>query len=159
MHTQLVKIFDMRNALLKRCNLKFYNTNEAIIKNSSLAAQDFYYSGDLADYDNITPAELSHDSLYASLHAVYNIPYNTTDVRRVNCGLVLDLARALRHDIQTGIINNEGEVIAPEKISKSMVLQTYHNSEDSGVPMSYLGRMTPNTRIHFIRLYCKQKKR
>ena len=159
MHTTLVTIFDMRNALLKRCNLKFYNTNESIIKNSSLAAQDFFYSGDLADYDDITMAELSRDSLYASLHAAYSLPYNSSDVRCVNPGLVLDLARALRHDTQTGIIDNSGGIIAPERLVQSQVLQVYHNTADSGIPVSYLKQMKERSRLAFIRTYCSYKKR
>ena len=155
MHTQLADIFEMRSALLKRCNLKYFRANEAVIRNSSLAAQDFYFSGDLADYDTCDLHNLSHDALYSSLHTAYNVPYNSNDSRCVNSGLVLDLARALRADVNAGIIGRVGEIIAPEQLEKSQVLQTYHNSEDSGIPCAMLKRMTPNARRAFINLYYK----
>ena len=157
MHTEMIKIFEIRGALLKRSNLKFYKVNEQVIANSSLAAQDFYFSGDLADYDTCTLAELSHDSLYASLHAEYNIPYNSHDARCVNCGLVIDLARALRDDIKSGILGPVGELIAPERLMESKVLQTYHNSPESGTPIDAFKRMSPNSREALIRLYQKQQ--
>ena len=144
MHTQLETIFEMRNALLKRCNLKFYRQHEQVIKNSSLAAQDFYFSGDLDDYDMCSLHDLVHDSLYASLHAAYNVPYQSSDTRCVNSGLVLDLARALRDDINSGILGKTGEVMMPERLKESQVLHTYHNSEDSGIPVNFLKHMTPN---------------
>ncbi len=159
MKTKLVAIFEMRNALLKRCNLRFYKQNEQVIKNSSLAAQDFYFSGDLSDYDDISLSELSHDALYASLHAEYNVPYNSSDVLCVNSGLVLDLARALRSDIDTGILGAGGDIIVPERLSKSQVLQTFHNSEDSGIPVSALKCMTACAYKKFLNEYYKRRKR
>ncbi len=155
MHTQLAVIFEIRKALLKRCNLQFYRLNDRVIHNSSLAAQDLYYSGDLSEYDSCNMHELSNDAMYASLHAAYNIPYKSSDSRCVNPGLVLDLARALKADIDAGIVGRVGEVIAPEKLEQSQILQTYHNTDDSGVPVSALKRMSKNARECFIRMYQK----
>ncbi len=124
-----------------------------------MAAQDFYFSGDLAEYDTCDLSKLSHDSLYASLHATYSVPYNSSDARCVNRGLVLDLARALRSDINSGILGKTGEIMMPERLASSMVLQTFHNSEESGIPVTALNRMSPITRDVFLRLYYKKKLR
>ena len=157
MHTEMIKIFEIRGSLLKRCNPKFYKAYEQIIKQSSLAAQDFYFSGDLAEYENCSTNELSHDSFYASLHAAYNIPYNTHDSRCVNCGLVIDLANALREDIKSGILDATGGLQNPTRLQESHILQTYHNSPESGTPIEAFARMSKNARETFIRLYHKQK--
>lgn len=157
MHTQILAIFDMRGALLKRCNLRYYKQHEQVIKNSSLAAQDLYFSGDLADYDSYTLSTLLHDNIYATLHADYCVPYNCTDSRCVNSGLVLDLARALRSDVQSGILNTDGKIIAPNRLTQSQILQVFHNSEDSGIPVTALTRMSPQTRAVFIKEYSKTK--
>lgn len=157
MHTQMIKIFEMRGALLKRCNLKFYKANEQIIINSSLAAQDFYFSGDLVDYDMCSYSDLSRDSYYGSLHSAYNIPYNTHDSRCVNCGLVIDLAHALRDDIKTGILDANGGLIAPTRLMDSKVLQTYHNSLESGTPIEAFKRMNTKSRERFLKMYSVQK--
>ena len=57
-----------------------------------------------------------HDSLYASLHAAYNVPYQSSDTRCVNSGLVLDLARALRDDINSGIPVNFLKHMTPNAV-------------------------------------------
>ena len=159
MHTQLAKIFEMRNALLKRCNIKYYRVHEKVIINSSLAAQDFYFSGDLMDYDGCKSSDLLHDNLYDSLHTEYSVPYKSSDSRCVNAALVLDLARALRADIEAGILGKSGEIMIPERLVSSQVLQTFHNSEESGVPVTALKTMTPIAYRKFMSYYYKRNSR
>ena len=159
MQTNLLPIFDMRSALLRRCNLRYYRNHEQVIKNSSLAAQDLYFSGDLLTYDTDVSQVTINDSFYASLHADYNVPYNPSDAKCVNNGLILDLARALRSDINSGILGANGEIVHPERLSASQILQVFHNSDDSGIPVTALNRMTPRTRNAFIQMYHKTNRR
>ena len=153
MDTQLLGIFDIRAALFRRCNLKFYKQHEQDVINSSLAAQDFCLSGDLDGFD---PNAMTSPQmfLYAQLHADYFVPY-----KYMETGLVFDLAMALQSDIKSGLLGPDGKIVKPELLSSSNVLRVYHESEDSGIPVTALNRMKPQTRATFIQTYCKTKKR
>ena len=159
MQTKLLPIMSMRAALLSRCNQRFFKRHQQTITNSSLAAQDFYFSGDLADYDGLTIFDLNNDVLYKSLHDTYNLSYNPNNSQCINYGLVIDLARALRTDIQSGLLNTEGQIIVPSIIEQSQILQTVHNDDDSGTPVQALSRMRKQTRALFLVQYHNIRKK
>ena len=153
MEINLIEIFALRNALLKRLNGKFYRKNEQTIRQSSLAAQDLYFSGDLDYIENCSLHELSHNSIYENLHTEYHLPYNTNNA---NIGLVFDLACALKSDIKSNIISPEGAILSRERLNQEAnTLKIFHNTMDSGIPADAFKTMNHKT---YIKFFCDFRK-
>ncbi|MBO8407086.1 MAG: hypothetical protein IAC77_01335 [Proteobacteria bacterium] len=139
METKLMPIFALRAMLLKRISPQSFARNADLIKRTSLAAQDYVRSGKFYEYDRRTGYAFRQLPGYIDVHKRYNIPYNPSssplDAGIVNPGLVMDLAWALNSDMLANIVDRNGNIIAPDRLFSSEVLQVYHNSSGYGVPI------------------------
>lgn len=146
METKLSPIFMLRAQCLQKLNPYFYNKNDKLINASSLAAQDYVFSGTHMEYSKNMGLAFHHLPGYMAVHKKYNLPYNPDSciipAGGIHPGLVMDLAWSFQQDALHSIIDGHGNIIAPEKLTQSEVLHVYHNSGALGVPIDALKTIT-----------------
>lgn len=149
METKLTPIFTLRKILLQRTNPDFFARNEDYIAKTSLAAQDYFLSGAYGEYNRYTMGHAFKNLPgYVNVHKKYNLPYNPNAPiimpQGINSGLVMDLTWSYGRDVFNNIIDRGGNILRPETLHNSEVLQVYHNSEVSGVPARALKLLLPS---------------
>ncbi len=139
METKLSPIFMLRAQCLQKLNPYFYNKNDKLINASSLAAQDYVFSGTHMEYSKNMGLAFHHLPGYMAVHKKYNLPYNPDSciipAGGIHPGLVMDLATSFNQDQAYDIIDPAGNIINPKKLFMSEVMYTYHNSIASGIPI------------------------
>ncbi len=149
MQTQLLPIFQLRELCLAAINPVFYQQNATMIRNSSLAAQDYLLSGTYKrEYHSHLGRNFKHLPGYRKIHEKYSIPYNpyatSHDDESINPGLVMDLAWSFNTDIVNGIIDANGNIRNRATLPNSQVLGAYHCSAMSGTPSSAFRLLLPS---------------
>lgn len=146
----LVTIFQLRALLLREMNPRFYAQNADIILRSSMAAQDYVISGTYGKEYTAPVGRQAFRSLpgYIKVHNKYDLPYNSNaSVREATVlhpGLVMDLAWAFTQDLNTHIIDAQGDVNIG-RLEHSEVLSVYHNTPASGIPAEGIKQISLNT--------------
>lgn len=148
METKLVPIFTLRAMCLEKISPRYFATNAEMIKGTSLAAQDYVLSKDYLEYSPYMGLNFKELPKYVAVHKKYNLPYAPNErllgAGGINPGLVMDLAQSFHKDTLDKIIDDRGNIIAPNKIYFSEVMKTYHNSTASGVPIDALRNIEPS---------------
>ena len=149
METKLTPIFTLRSMFLQRINPRFFARNEDYITKTSLAAQDYFQSDEYGKYNRyIMGRTFKSFPGYINVHKKYSLPYNPNTpigtTQGINSGLVMDLTWSYGKDVSNNIIDRDGNILHPEALHNSEVLQVYHNSELSGVPASALKLLLPS---------------
>lgn len=149
METKLTPIFTLRKILLQRINPGFFARHQDYITKTSLAAQDYFLSGAYGEYDRYSMGQAFKNLPgYVDVHKKYQLPYNPHapigTPQEINSGLVMDLTWSYGKDVFNNIIDRGGNILRPETLHNSEVLQVYHNSEISGVPATALKLLLPS---------------
>lgn len=149
METKLTPIFTLRKILLQRINPGFFARHQDYITKTSLAAQDYFLSGAYGEYDRYSMGQAFKNLPgYVDVHKKYQLPYNPHapigTPQEINSGLVMDLTWSYGKDVFNNIIDRGGNILRPETLHNSEVLQVYHNSEISGVPATALKFLLPS---------------
>ena len=113
MQTELMDIFKLRANLLKRTDPDFYKENEYQIKQSSLAAQDYYLSGNYSNRPRKQDFVLFQDiPEYNKVHTKYHLDFNmliANNSNYIDMRVIMFLTQALSRDIKNKIISEYGQ--------------------------------------------------
>ncbi len=130
MTTELAPIFKLRELCLALVNPKFYAKNADLIHRSSLAAQDYIFSGAAREYQSYMKSSFHALPGYVAVHHKYNLKDN------VNPNLVMDLTWSFKNDCINGIIDVHGNIKNYATLYNSRFMRIYHNTDLSGIPIN-----------------------
>ena len=155
METKLAPIFKLRTICLQKISPNYYKSHEALIKRTSLAAQDYVLSGKIYEYKPYMERNFKDLPEYIKIHEKYPLPFTpdkiVLPVNGVNPGLVMDLSWSFEQDKLHSIIDSMGNIINPKKIYYSEVLKVYHNSSASGIPADAIQTVPKNIVMQIIK--------